>query len=185
VEPVLYVAGRKGQSYFRFRGVPVERVWTGISEVPPYSAAEEIGADAIASFAEGRIDELHAVYTDFRSAFTLRATNRRFLPIAPEEVVAREPGKPAPEYIFEPAPAAILDHLLPRYVTTKVYAAMLESAASENAARRRAMKAATENAEDLIKVLTRVANQARQSEITTEISEIVGGAEALKAAAEE
>jgi F-type H+-transporting ATPase subunit gamma len=185
VEPVLYVAGRKGQSYFRFRGVPVERVWTGISEVPPYSAAEEIGADAIASFAEGRIDELHAVYTDFRSAFTLRATNRRFLPIAPEEVVARELEKPAPEYIFEPAPAAILDHLLPRYVTTKVYAAMLESAASENAARRRAMKAATENAEDLIKILTRVANQARQSEITTEISEIVGGAEALTAAAEQ
>jgi F-type H+-transporting ATPase subunit gamma len=185
VEPVLYVAGRKGQSFFRFRGVPVERVWTGISEVPPYSAAEEIGVEAIASFGDGRIDELHAVYTDFRSAFTLRATNRRFLPIAPEEVVAGEPGKPAPEYIFEPAPAAILDHLLPRYVTTKVYAAMLESAASENAARRRAMKAATENAEDLIKVLTRVANQARQSEITTEISEIVGGAEALKAAAKE
>jgi F-type H+-transporting ATPase subunit gamma len=185
VEPVLYVAGRKGQSYFRFRGVPVERVWTGISEVPPYSAAEEIGAEAIAAFAEDRIDELHAVYTDFRSAFTLRATNRRFLPIAPEEVVAGEPGKPAPEYIFEPGPAAILDHLLPRYVTTKVYAAMLESAASENAARRRAMKAATENAEDLIKILTRVANQARQGEITTEISEIVGGAEALTAAAEE
>jgi F-type H+-transporting ATPase subunit gamma len=185
VEPVLYVAGRKGQSYFRFRGVPVQRVWTGISEVPPYSAAEEIGAEAIAAFAEDRIDELHAVYTDFRSAFTLRATNRRFLPIAPEEVVAGEPGKPAPEYIFEPGPAAILDHLLPRYVTTKVYAAMLESAASENAARRRAMKAATENAEDLIKILTRVANQARQGEITTEISEIVGGAEALTAAAEE
>ena len=185
VEPGLYVAGRKGQSYFRFRGVPVERVWTGISEVPPYSAAEEIGGEAIAAFAEGRIDELHAVYTDFRSAFTLRATNRRFLPIAPEEVVAGEPGKPAPEYIFEPGPAAILDHLLPRYVNTKVYAAMLESAASENAARRRAMKAATENAEDLIKILTRVANQARQGEITTEISEIVGGAEALKAAAEE
>ncbi|MBI4259477.1 MAG: F0F1 ATP synthase subunit gamma [Actinobacteria bacterium] len=174
----LYVAGRKGQSYFRFRGVPVERAWTGISEVPPYAAAEEIGRTIIEAFSSREIDELHAVYTDFRSAFTLRATDKRFLPIAPEEVVG-EPGRPAPEYVFEPAPGAILDHLLPQYVTAKIYHSMLESAASENAARRRAMKAATENAEDLIKILTRQANQARQAEITTEISEIVGGAEAL------
>jgi F-type H+-transporting ATPase subunit gamma len=185
VEPVVYVSGRKGLSYFRFRGVPVERHWTGDSEVPRYATAEDIGRTLIDAFAEGRIDEVHAGYTDFRSAFTLRATSRRFLPIAPEEVAGEEPGKPTPEYIFEPAPAAILDYLLPQYVTTKVYAAMLESAASENAARRRAMKAATENAEDLIKVLTRVANQARQAEITTEISEIVGGAEALKQASGE
>jgi F-type H+-transporting ATPase subunit gamma len=136
----------------------------------------------IEDFGSGTIDELYAGWTDFRSAFTLRATSRRFLPIAPEEVSAREPGKPAAEYIFEPEPGAILGYLLPQYVTTKIYAAMLESAASENAARRRAMKAATENAEDLIKVLIRVANQARQAEITTEISEIVGGAEAFKQA---
>jgi F-type H+-transporting ATPase subunit gamma len=130
-------------------------------------------------FRNHTIDELHAVYTDFRSAFTFRATARRFLPIAQEEVVPGTLVRPHPEYIFEPAPAAILDELLPQYVITKVYFAMLESAASENAARQRAMAAATDNAEELMKVLTREANQARQSEITQEISEIVGGANAL------
>ncbi len=181
----LYVGGRKGQSYFRFRGIPMERTWAGISEVPPYDAAVEIGEAVREAFIAGEVDEFHTVYTDFRSAFTLRATDRRFLPIAPEEVMAAEPGAPLAEYIFEPEPAEILGSLLPQYLTTKIYAAMLESAASENAARRRAMKAATENAEELIKVLTRVANQERQAEITTEISEIVGGAEALAAAAAE
>jgi F-type H+-transporting ATPase subunit gamma len=185
MEPLLYVAGRKGQSYFRFRGMPIEASWTGVSEVPPYSAAEEIGRRLIDDFANGRIDELSAVYTNFRSAFSMRATDKRFLPIAPHEVVRRELGRPHPEYIFEPAPATILDELLPQYVVTKVYAAMLESAASENAARRRAMKAATDNAEELIKVLTRQANRARQDEITTEIMEIVGGAEALAQASGE
>jgi F-type H+-transporting ATPase subunit gamma len=177
--PVVFAVGRKGQSYFRFRGIPLERVWTGVSEVPPYEAAEDIGQAVIQAYQEGSIDELHAVYTDFRSAFTLRATDRRFLPIAPEEVTGRTPGQPSADYIFEPEPGEILGYLLPQYVTTKVYAAMLESAASENAARRRAMKAATDNAEELTKVLTRVANQARQTEITSEIMEIVGGAEAL------
>ena len=176
----LYTVGRKAQSYFRFRQIPIERAWTGVSEVPPYEAAEEIGAELIGAFEHRGIDELHVVYTDFRSAFTMRATARRWLPIAPEEIVGRDHGEPAAEYLFEPEPAEILDYLLPQYVTTKVFHAMLESAASENAARRRAMKAATENAEDLIKLLTRQANQARQAEITTEISEIVGGAEALK-----
>ena len=185
VRTALYVSGRKGQSYFRFRGVPMEQVWTGVSEVPPYSAAEEIGQTLIGAFAEGEIDEFHTVYTDFRSAFTLRATDKRFLPIAPEEVTGRERGTPVAQYIFEPEPAEILNYLLPQYLTTKIYAAMLESAASENAARRRAMKAATDNAEDLIKILTRVANQERQAEITTEISEIVGGAEALAQAAKD
>src|SRR5207247_10643303 len=108
-----------------------------------------------------------------------RASARRFLPAAPEAVWPREPGLPYPEYIFAPEPSAILDELLPQYVITKVYAALLESAASENANRRRAMKAATENAEELTKVLTRVANQARQAEITQEIMEVVGAAEAL------
>jgi F-type H+-transporting ATPase subunit gamma len=178
LEPVLYVTGKKAQSYFRFRGVPVRASWQGFSEVPIYEKAEEIGRALIADFAEHEIDELHCAYTDFRSAFTLRATSQRFLPIAPEEVRG-EGGLPSAEYVFEPEPEAILDVLLPQYVVTKVYAALLESAASENAARRRAMKAATDNAEDLIKVLTRQANRARQDEITTEISEIVGGAEAL------
>jgi F-type H+-transporting ATPase subunit gamma len=182
LEIALYTVGRKAQSYFRFRQIPTERAWTGVSEVPPYTAAEEIGRELIGAFENRSIDELHAIYTDFRSAFTMRATAKRFLPIAPEEVVGDVQGGPAAEYLFEPEPAEILDYLLPQYVTTKVFHAMLESAASENAARRRAMKAATENAEDLIKILTRQANQARQSEITTEISEIVGGAEALKKA---
>ena len=184
LERALYVGGRKGQSYFRFRAQPMAAVWTGVSEVPPYVAAEEIGRRLMDDFGQARIDELHCVYTDFRSAFTLRATDKRFLPIAPEEITG-EPGAPSAEYIFEPEPQQILDELLPRYLITKIYAAMLESAAAESAARRRAMKAATENGEDLIKVLTRQANQARQSEITTEIMEIVGGAEALSQASAE
>jgi F-type H+-transporting ATPase subunit gamma len=179
VEPVLYVVGRKGVSYFRFRRIPVESSWTGFSEVPGYAQAEEIGEVLIGAFAEGGVDAVHAAYTDFRSAFTLRPIDKRFLPIAPEEV-SGEAAEPSAEYIFEPEPAEILDALLPRYVTAKIFHAMLESAASENAARRRAMKAATDNAEDLIRRLTRVANQARQAEITTELMEVVGGAEALR-----
>ena len=185
LQPVLYVVGKKGAGYFRFRGVPIEADWQGFSEVPPYDKAEEIGRRLIGDFASGRIDELACAYTDFRSAFTQRATSQRFLPIAPEEVTGRHKGLVHPEYLFEPAPEQILDHLLPQYLVTRVYAALLESAASENAARRRAMKAATDNAEDLIKVLTRQANRARQDEITTEIMEIVGGSEALSSAAEE
>ena len=178
LEPVLYAVGKKAIGYFRFRGVPMEASWSGFSEVPTHAAAEDIGRRVIADFASGRIDELHAIYTDFRSAFTLRATQKRFLPVAPEEVAAAR-HQPSAEYLFEPEPAEILDDLLPAYVVTKVYAALLESAASENAARRRAMKAATDNAEDLIKVLSRQANRARQDEITSEIMEIVGGSEAL------
>lgn len=185
LDPVVYVIGKKGVGYFRFRGQPLAADWQGISEVPPYEGAEEIGIRLIDDFADGTIDELHCAYTDFRSAFTLRATSQRFLPIAPEEVTGRGGGLPHAEYLFEPAPVEILDHLLPRYVITKVYAALLESAASENASRRRAMKAATDNAEEIIKVLTRQANRARQDEITTEISEIVGGAEALSSASGE
>ena len=179
MEPVAFVVGRKGASYFRFRRISVERSWTGFSELPGYSQAEEIGETLIGAFAEGRVDAVHAAYTDFRSAFTLRPVDNRFLPIAPEEVSGAA-GEPSAEYIFEPEPSDILDALLPRYVTAKIFHAMMESAASEHAARRRAMKAATDNAEDLIRRLTRVANQARQSEITTELMEVVGGAEALR-----
>ena len=184
LEPVVYVSGKKGVGYFRFRGVPMRADWQGHSEVPSYEVAEEIGLRLIEDFAAEEIDELYCAYTDFRSAFTLRACSKRFLPIAPEEVSGPGGGVHA-EYLFEPDPAQILDHLLPQYVITKVYAALLESAASENAARRRAMKAATENAEEIIKVLTRQANRARQDEITTEIMEIVGGAEALSGASGE
>lgn len=185
LEPVVYVLGKKGVGYFRFRAVPMRRTWQGFSEVPPYDKAVEVGQALIEDFAATEIDELHCAYTDFRSAFTLRATLKRFLPIAPEEVTGKGEGSVSAEYLFEPEPGQILDYLLPQYVITKVYAALLESAASENAARRRAMKAATENAEDIIKILTRQANRARQDEITTEISEIVGGAEALSAASGE
>jgi F-type H+-transporting ATPase subunit gamma len=185
VQPVVYAIGKKGMGYFRFRAVPMRATWQGFSEVPPYAKAEEIGRMLIDDFANSEIDELHCAYTDFRSAFTLRATSKRFLPIAAEEVTGAEGGTVSAEYLFEPEPAQILDHLLPQYVITKVYAALLESAASENAARRRAMKAATDNAEELIKRYVRQANRARQDEITTEILEIVGGAEALAAASEE
>jgi F-type H+-transporting ATPase subunit gamma len=184
LEPVLYVIGKKGVGYFRFRGVAMRKSWQGFSEVPPYEEAERVGRVLIKDFADEEIDELHAAYTDFRSAFTLRATTKRFLPIAPEEVTGKGLGVVHPEYLFEPEPDEILDHLLPQYVVTKVYAALLESAASENAARRRAMKAATDNAEDLVKILTRQANRARQDEITTEIMEIVGGAESMAAGSE-
>ncbi len=185
LEPVVYVIGKKGVGYFRFRGVAMRASWQGFSEVPPYERAEEIGRALMADFAEAAIDELQCAYTDFRSAFTLRATSKRFLPIAPHEVTGTGVGAVSAEYLFEPEPEQILHALLPQYLITKVYAALLESAASENASRRRAMKAATDNAEDLIKLLTRQANRARQDEITTEISEIVGGSEALSAATSE
>ncbi len=185
LEQVLYAVGKKGVGYLRFRGVPMQESWQGFSEVPPYEKAEEIGRRLIEDFADRTIDELYCAYTDFRSAFTLRATVKRFLPIAPEEVAGTRSDSVPAEYLFEPEPAQILDHLLPQYLITKVYAALLESAASENAARRRAMKAATDNADELMKVLTRQANRARQDEITTEILEIVGGAEALGATAED
>ena len=179
IDPVLYVTGRKGQSYFRFRRIPIEEGWTGMSDVPSYADGERIARSLIGAFAEHRVDAVHAVYTDFRSAFTLRPIDKRFLPIAPEEV-AGGGGEPSAEYLFEPVPEQLLDGLLPRYVTAKIFHAMMESAASEHASRRRAMKAATDNAEDLIRLLTRVANQARQGEITTELMEVVGGAEALQ-----
>ena len=178
LDPVLYVVGKKGQSYFRFRGVEMRGQWQGVSEVPPYEAAEEIGRMVIDDFADATIDEFVCIYTEFTSPFRQQAARARFLPVAVAEIEG-EKGEPQAEYIFEPDPEQILDSLLPQYVITKIYSAMLESAASENAARRRAMKAATENAEDLIKILIRQANQARQTEITSEIMEIVGGAEAL------
>jgi F-type H+-transporting ATPase subunit gamma len=181
-DPKLYVAGKKGLSYFRFRERTVEQSWSGFSERPSYDHAKEIADTMIDAFLSREVDEIFGVYTDFVSALTQRAEARRFIPLVVEEVEVEEEG-PYPLYIFEPSAAEILDSLLPRYVETRVFAALLESSASEHAARQRAMKAATDNAEELIKSLTRVANQARQAEITTEIMEIVGGAEALAAEA--
>jgi len=178
-EPKLYVTGRKGESYFRFRKRPVEQVWTGFSERPSYADAERISDTLIEAFVDGAVDEIHGVYTRYVSGLTQRAEARRFVPLVVEEVEEEIEG-PVPLYIFEPSAEEILERLLPRYVDMRVFASLLEAAASEHAARRRAMSAATENAEDLIKTLTREANQARQTEITTEIMEIVGAAEALE-----
>jgi F-type H+-transporting ATPase subunit gamma len=179
----LFVAGRKGQSYYRFRQRPVEEAWTGFSETPGYENAKEIAQAMMKQFLAGEVDEIHGVFTDFVSALRQRAVARRFVPMVWEEAERPPSEGPVAQYIFEPEPEELLGALLPRYLETRVYNALLEAAASEHAARRRAMSAATDNADELIKVLTRVANQARQAEITTEISEIVGGAEAQRQAA--
>jgi F-type H+-transporting ATPase subunit gamma len=188
-EPVSYLVGRKAEAYYRFRGRPVEQSWSGFSERPSYSDAKAVADTLIEAFVrpteEGGVDEIHIVYTEFVSALTQRPVASRILPLVVEVSDAPAPDGPLPLYEFEPSPEALLDALLPRYVETRVYAALLASAASESASRRRAMKAATDNAEDLIKSLTRAANSARQAEITQEISEIVGGASALASAGSE
>jgi F-type H+-transporting ATPase subunit gamma len=183
-EVKLFVSGRKGLSYYRFRQRPIEESWLGFSETPTYDDAKRIADALIERFGAGEVDEIHGVYTDFVTVVRQRAVARRFVPMV-FEVTDRPTQGPVAQYVFEPDAEALLSALLPRYVETRVFSALLESAASEHAARRRAMSAATENAEELIKVLTRVANQARQTEITTEIMEIVGGAEALRKASGE
>jgi F-type H+-transporting ATPase subunit gamma len=188
-EPVTYLVGRKAQAYYRFRNRPVEDSWSGFSERPAYADAKRVADTLIEAFVrateDGGVDEIHIVYTEFVSALTQRPVAVRVLPLAVEESDAPPPDGPLPLYEFEPGPEALLDALLPRYVETRVYAALLASAASESASRRRAMKAATDNAEELIRSLTRAANSARQAEITQEISEIVGGASALASAGSE
>jgi len=182
-EPVVYAVGRKAVAYFRFRGRPVAQTFTGFSEQPDYESAKAAADALIEAFVTdtdaGGVDEIHLVYTEFASALTQRTAARRILPMVIEETDEQPADGPLPLYEFEPSGEGVLDALLPRYVESRLFAAMLESAAAESAARRRAMKAATDNAEDLIKALTRAANSARQAEITQEISEIVGGANAL------
>ena len=184
MEPKLYVTGRKGISYFRFRERPVEQSWRGFSEIPSYQDAKVVSDAVIDAFADGEVDEIHVVHPNFASALVQSPEARRLVPLVIEETAEAPPG-PLPLYIFEPSAEYLLGELLPRYVGARLYTAMLESAASEQAARRRAMSAATDNAEELIKILTRQANQARQAEITQEIMEIVGGAEALRQASGE
>jgi len=182
-QSVSYLVGRKAVSYYRFRGRQVEKDWTGFSEQPSYEDAKQVADALIAAFVrpteEGGVDEIHVVFTEYVSALTQKPVANRVLPLVIEETDEPPAEGPLPLYEFEPSPDALLDSLLPRYVETRVYAALLESAASESASRRRAMKAATDNADELIKSLTRAANSARQAEITQEISEIVGGASAL------
>ncbi len=175
----VYIYGRKALSYFRFREVEGAGTWTGYSETPPYTAAKEIGQQITADYIAGKVDRVLIAYTKYHSVVRQTPEIVQLLPVIPPEREVAE-GITA-EIEFEPSAEAILDSLLPRYVESRVFACMLDSAASEQAARRRAMKAATDNADELIKVLTRDANRARQAEITTEISEIVGGAEALSA----
>ena len=180
-----YIAGRKGEAYYRFRQRPVVKSWSGFSDQPSYDVAAEIGATLIDSFnkeqgEEGDVDEVHVVYTRFRSMLTQEPTAVRLLPL--EVVEGEEPPEEhelLPLYEFEPSAEAVLDSLLPQYVQSRIFFALLQSAASELAARQKAMKSATDNADELIKKYTRVANQARQAGITQEISEIVGGVNAL------
>jgi F-type H+-transporting ATPase subunit gamma len=206
-EPLLYVVGRKGETYYRFRDREMADTWTGFSEQPGYENAQEVGGTLIDAFTAGEdddaggagadgilgLDELHIVYTEFRSLLSQVPVAKRMAPLEVEEVeefrderdeqLQAERSSDVPtSYEFEPSAEALLDALLPKYVTTRIYAAMLEAAASESASRRRAMKSASDNAEELAKNLARQANQARQAEITQEISEIVGGADALVSA---
>jgi F-type H+-transporting ATPase subunit gamma len=188
-EPVVYAVGRKAVGYYRFRGRELAGSWTGFSEQPSYAAAKEVADALIEAFVtpteEGGVDEIHIVYTEFVSALTQRPEAKRVLPLVIVETDEAPADGPLPLYEFEPEAESLLDALLPRYVETRVFAAMLEAAASESASRRRAMKAATDNADELIKTLTRAANAARQAEITQEISEIVGGADALASSGSE
>jgi len=179
-DPVPYVVGRKGVAYYRFRNRDVGESWTGFSEQPQYANAREIADTLIAAFLTGSegggIDEIHLVFTEFVSMISQRTRTVRLLPLVVEEA---EDDGPMPLYEFEPSAEGVLDALLPRYLQSRIWNALLQSAAAESAARRRAMKSASDNADELIKSLSRAANAARQAEITQEIMEIVGGAEAL------
>ncbi|MCH7231433.1 F0F1 ATP synthase subunit gamma [Glycomyces sp. L485] len=199
--PVLYVAGRKGVGYYQFRDRAIEASWTGFSEQPKVADAQEITRTLLTAFMAGAddegddpgsdgilgVDELHIVHTRFVSLLTQTPEPRQLAPLEVEEVEEHELEESVllPDYEFEPNPEALLDALLPKYLTTRIYAALIDAAASESASRRRAMKAATDNAEEMIKTLRRSANAARQAAITQEISEIVGGASALSAAGRE
>jgi F-type H+-transporting ATPase subunit gamma len=207
-EVTLYVAGRKGVGYYRFRQRPMEASWVGFSDQPHYDNAAEMADTVVGAFLAGvdegtsesaaataagptsgtvgdgaGIDELHVVYTEFRSMLTQMAVAKRVAPMDVE--YSDEPSTQTPDYEFEPDAETLLGSLLPKYVKTRLFAALLESAASELASRQRAMKAATDNANELIRTYTRQMNQARQAQITQEISEIVGGADALAAAGSE
>jgi F-type H+-transporting ATPase subunit gamma len=183
VEAAPFVVGRKGIVWHRFRDRAMAGEWSGFSDTPAHSNAAQITAVLLDAFGqsadEGGVDEIYVVYTEFVSMLTQRPVIRRLLPLEIEETAAEPPTGPVPIYEFEPSAETVLNDLLPWYVESRIFYALLESAAAEIAARRRAMKSATDNANDLLDALTREANKARQAEITQEISEIVGGANAL------
>ncbi|PRX49229.1 ATP synthase F1 subcomplex gamma subunit [Prauserella shujinwangii] len=194
-EPVLYVIGGKGLNYFRFRNRAVADSWTGFSDQPHYENAAAAGEALVRAFRAGAddeggdpgpdgvlgVDEIHVVYTEFKSMLSQTPTAKRVAPLE-VEYTTEQPDVLLPAYDFEPSADTLLKALLPKYVNTRIFAALLESAASELAARRTAMKSASDNASELVDTYTRMANQARQAQITQEISEIVGGADALAAA---
>jgi F-type H+-transporting ATPase subunit gamma len=192
LEPVLYVAGRKGIAWHRFRELELAGSWSGFSAAPRYRDAQLVATALLEAFNAGPdgaiadgVDEIHLVGTEFVSMLTQRPAARRVLPLQIEDTEEESPSGPLPQYEFEPGPAEVLDALMPQYVASRIFYAMLEAAAAELASRRRAMKAATDNAGDLLETLTRQANNARQAEITQEISEIVGGATGLAGATSE
>lgn len=191
VTPEHFLVGRKSVGYYKFRDRKISGSWTGFTDQPTYEHAKEIASAVLDAFnkstSEGGVDEIHLIYTHFINMGVQEVRVRRILPVEIVEVSKAEASekldtKVFPLYDFEPSPEAVLEALLPRYVENMIYTALLLAAASEHAARRRAMKSASDNAEELIRTLARQANQARQAEITQEISEIVGGADALASA---
>jgi F-type H+-transporting ATPase subunit gamma len=188
LEVASYLVGRKAVNYYRFRNRAIAGSWSGFSDTPTYEDAKSV-ADALiqafladAQVEKNGVDEIHIVFTEFKSMLTQNALAKRMLPLEVVESDAPVASSLLPMYEFEPNAEVVLNSLLPRYIEARIFNAMLQSAASEHAARRRAMKSATDNADELIKSLTRLANAARQAEITQEISEIVGGADALSSA---
>jgi F-type H+-transporting ATPase subunit gamma len=182
----IVAVGRKAEGYFRFRGYNINATFSGFSDAPAYANASAIGRHVVELFTSGQVDRVELVYTRFVSAGRQEVVLRPLVPLGAATVgggdgkLATSTGTgPAADFEFEPDPGTILETLLPRYVEARIYAALLNAAASEHAFRQRAMKSATDNAEELIKSLSRVMNRARQDSITTEIMEIVSGAEAL------
>ena len=173
----VYAVGKKASAYFGYRGYDVANAFEGVTDTPGYGDARVITGAIIEGFATGAVDLVDSFYTRYQSALTQVPTEYRLLPIQPP--AGDEGSARTVDYSYEPSPTDILDRLLPRYVEATVFSMLLESSASEHASRRRAMKAATDNAEELIRALTVQANRQRQAEITTAITEIVGGAEAL------
>ena len=178
VDVAVYAVGKKAHAYFRYRGYRIAQAYLGVTDTPGYGDARAIANTTMAAYAEGRIDSLETFYTHYQTAMRQIPTQAEMLPITPPESTGEgEAGSVS--YQFEPSPEEILDRLLPRYVEANIFNILLEASASEHSARRRAMKAATDNADELIRALSIQANRARQAEITTAITEIVGGAEAL------
>ncbi len=177
----IFAIGKKAQTYFRYRGYRIERSFLAVTDTPGYGDARAVANSVMGAYASGEVDAVEAFFSRFQSAMTQVPTRYDLLPIQQPDapVVADGPPPISVDYSYEPSPAEILDRLLPRYVEAIIFNMLLEASASEHSARRRAMKAATDNADDLIRALTMSANRARQADITTEISEIVGGAEAL------